>query len=67
LRENEGAAFLFQKGQMEYEAIAMLPLIPTWEKVKLIAEAVRKKPGFSGIWIKFENAYNEMKKREQRK
>ena len=61
----EGAAFLFQKGLMDYEAIAMLPVIPTWEKVKLIAEAVRKKPGFAGTWTKFENAYNELKKREQ--
>jgi hypothetical protein len=62
----EGAAFLFRKGLMDYDAIAMLPVIPTWEKVKLIAEAVRKKPGFAGTWTKFENAYNELKKREQR-
>jgi len=62
----EGAAYLFEKGLMEYESIAMLPVIPTWEKVKLIAEAVRKKPGFAGTWTKFENAYNELKKREQK-
>ena len=62
----EGAAYLYSEGLMEYGAIAMLPVIPTWEKVKIIAEAVRKKPGFEGVWIKFEHLYNEMKKREQR-
>ncbi len=62
----EGASYLFQRGLLDYEAFAMLPLIPTWEKVKPIADGVRKKPGFSEVWIKFEHAYDEIKKRQQK-
>jgi hypothetical protein len=40
-------------------------ILHAWEKIKPVAEGVRKKVGRSQPWEWFEYLYNEMKKREQ--
>lgn len=40
-------------------------ILQAWEKIKPVAEGVRKKVGRPQVWEWFEYLYNEMKKREQ--
>ena len=61
----EGAAYLIRNGLIEYDVVTEFPVIPTWEKMRPIAEGARKTLGWSGLWGGFEQLAQEMKKREQ--
>jgi len=62
----EAAAYLYRNGLLEYDTVLQIPLTPTWEKVKTIAEGARKQLGLGGMWKDFEWLYDQMQMRRQK-
>ena len=64
-----GIGFLVHEGFVNIKLVLGLfhkhALIMLWEKLKPVAEGVRKKFGFPESYAWFEYMYNEVKKREQ--
>jgi hypothetical protein len=62
----EGAGTLLYRRLIDFETVALvIPVSYTWEKVKPIADGMRKELNLPDLWTGFEYLYNEMKKREQ--
>ena len=62
----EAAAYLYRNGLLEYDTVLQIPLTPTWEKVKTLAEGARKQLGLGGMWNDFEWLCNQMQMKRQK-
>ncbi len=63
----EQIGVLFRNKLIDASLISQLfPISPMWEKMKPLAEGMRKEYHQPELWEWFEYLYNEMKKREQK-
>ena len=61
----DAIGYLLHGKMIDFELVRLLPITATWEKLKPVAEGLRKRAS-RPLLVWFEYLYNEMQKREQK-